>query len=82
MIELDDFYAGSLNGRIGEVLGMAMCCPEFGTIACMSCELGLLRPLDVCDAHCATCHARKACPCTKAAWERRQDSAQNSPYGL
>lgn len=73
-IGVDGDLYGTLDATLGPVLGMAMCCPDFGTLECIDCEYGVLRPLDVCDAHCTHCRARKCCPCTKAAWERRRES--------
>jgi len=68
-------YRDDILGRyMSDRLGMKTCCPEFGTLACVDCELGLDRPLDICDAHCSACYHAEQCPCTLRAWQGRLDN--------
>lgn len=72
--KLVDYWC-NLNEKpgIASKQNMTQVCPDFGTVLCLSCELGLLRPLDMCDCNCSSCRERGGCPCTRAAWQARQN---------
>lgn len=59
--------------RIAMMQNMHDCCPDFGTLACIDCALGLQRPRDMCNACCTTCSDAEQCPCTLAAWQGREE---------
>lgn len=71
--ETATYRDGIISGGMAAYLGMRTCCPEFGTLACVDCELGLKRPLEMCDAHCGTCAYAERCPCTLCAWVERKE---------
>jgi len=50
-------------------------CPDWGTLACLNCNLGL--ECCDCDFECHTCSVYWSCPCTLQAWKERQHARQN-----
>lgn len=72
--ETATYHDNIIFGGIAVSLGMRTCCPEFGTLSCIDCPLGLQRPLEICDAHCSACYHVEQCPCTLRAWEARIDN--------
>lgn len=60
-------YDGNLadNPAIAYQIGLMTCCPEMGTLACISCSYADGKARDICDFKCRACDERENCACSK-----------------
>ena len=64
-------HRDAMDESIASDLGLTNTCPDLGTEACLSCELGLDLP-DDCDWNCGDCIHEWTCPCSWIGWRNRQ----------